>query len=279
VTSVGELLRECEAALPPGKASGSDAREILAALLDVPRFWPASHGEETVALSVRERVARAAALRSAGAPLQYASGKAAFRHLTLAVNRSVLIPRPETELLVDIVLGRGKQPGGTVVDIGTGSGAIAIALATEGKFDRIIATDISSEALEVARVNAETADARIELRAGSLLEPIAGEQFDVVVSNPPYIAEAEMQDLPEEVRDWEPRAALCSGPDGLDAIRALVAGAPGILVNGGLMALEVDSRRADLAADILRADGRYESIEILPDLTGRPRFVVANRRS
>jgi release factor glutamine methyltransferase len=278
VTSVGELLRECEAALPPGKSSGSDAREILAALLDVPRFWPASHREEPVALSLRERVARAAALRSAGAPLQYASGKASFRHLTLAVDQSVLIPRPETELLVDIVLARRKEPGGTVADIGTGSGAIAIALATEGRFARIIATDISAEALGVARGNAEAAQAKIEFRSGSLLEPILDEKLDVIVSNPPYIAESEMSDLPEEVRDWEPRAALCSGPDGLDAIRALVAGAPAVLVNGGLMALEVDSRRADLTADILRADGRYESIEVLPDLTGRPRFVVANRR-
>lgn len=279
MTSVGELLRECEAALPPGKSSGSDAREILAALLDVPRFWPPAHREETVPASIRESVARAAALRSAGAPIQYAAGKASFRHLTLAVNQSVLIPRPETELLVDIVLSRRAGAGGTIADIGTGSGAIAIALATEGKFARVIATDISSDAVAVARRNAEAMGAKIEFRIGSLLEPLAGDELGVIVSNPPYIAESEMSALPEEVREWEPRTALCSGPDGLDAIRALVAGAPSVLVNGGLMALEVDTRRADLTADILMSDGRYAAIEVLPDLTGRPRFVVATRRS
>jgi release factor glutamine methyltransferase len=195
------------------------------------------------------------------------------------VDRSVLIPRPETELIVDIVLSRRPELGGTVADIGTGSGAIAIALATEGNFERVIATDISSEALAVARRNAVAAQAKIEFRGGSLVEPLAGESLNVIVSNPPYIAESEMSALPEEVRDWEPHSALCSGPDGLDAIRTLVAGAPDVLVNGGLIVLEVDSRRADLTADILMADGRYADIEVLPDLTGRPRFVVAHRRS
>lgn len=217
-----------------------------------------------------------------GAPQQYATGQAAFRHLELFVDRSVLIPRPETEVLVDIVLSRAGSAR-IAADVGTGSGAIAIALATEGKFERVIATDVSSEALEVARRNADAYAAsiggRLELREGSLVEPLAGERIDVLVSNPPYIADDEMDSLPSEVRDWEPHIALASGPDGLDATRELIETAPDVLVPGGLLVMEVDCRRAERAADILRGDGRYDGVEILPDLTGRLRFVAARLRS
>jgi release factor glutamine methyltransferase len=169
-----------------------------------------------------------------------------------------------------------------VADVGTGSGAIALALATEGNFQRVIATDVSVAALDVAKKNAATYSSRIrgalEFRPGSLLEPLAGESLDALVSNPPYIAESEMESLPAEVRDWEPERALSSGPEGLDATIAIIAGAPDILVPGGLLALEVDTRRAGRTADILNADGRYEKIEIIADLTGRQRFVAARRR-
>lgn len=243
------------------------------------RSWPSLHSDEVLEDKSAAESIGAARLRALGAPIQYAVGKAAFRHLTLLVDKRVLIPRPETEMLVDIVLERARS--GSVADVCTGSGAIALALATEGGYDRVIATDLSIDALDVARENAArtgtSVRAKIELRHGSFLAPLAGELLDAVVSNPPYIAEDEMESLPPEVREWEPKDALQSGRDGLDAIRAITAGAPDVMKPGALLALEVDTRRADLASDILKSDRRYEKIEILDDLTGRPRFVLARR--
>ena len=280
--TVGILLEECEALLTPSHSARADSAEIVAAVMDVPRFWPRTHTGSAVADDVRERILAATALRAKGAPLQYAVGKAAFRHLTLTVNRSVLIPRPETELLVDLILSRTTGAGGVAVDIGTGSGAIALALATEGRFDRVIATDISDGALKVARANAVTYRDRItcalEFRQGSLTDPLLGESVQVLVSNPPYIADSELRELPPSVRDWEPERALFSGASGLDATGHLIAAAPDVLAAGGLIALEVDARRAGHVADILKDDGRYTDVEILPDLTGRPRFAAARRR-
>jgi release factor glutamine methyltransferase len=277
--TVGELVDTC-AGVIGGDDGLRDAREILAAVLDVSRSWPALHSGESVSEQATAEAVFASRMRATGKPMQYSVGKAAFRHLTLAVDERVLIPRPETEMLVDIVLDRVRR--GTIADIGTGSGAIALALATEGDYDRVIATDLSADALAVAKQNAARYADRIkgsfEFGVGSLLEPLRMETLDAVVSNPPYIADDEMAGLPEEVRDWEPRGALASGPDGLAATTEIIANAPGVLGRGGLLALEVDCRRAERTADILKADNRYEKIEIVADLTGRPRFVAARRR-
>jgi release factor glutamine methyltransferase len=277
--TVKELQQIC-AAIVEGRDAESDAREIVAAVLDVNRSWPALHPDEIVAEEAAAEMLSAARMRATGAPIQYCVGKAAFRHLVLRVTPSVLIPRPETEMLVDLVLSR--LTGGSIADIGTGSGAIALSLATEGEYDRVIATDISLEALEAAKENAAALKERIrgtlEFRRGSLLEPLRGETLDAVVSNPPYIAEPEMAELPPSVRDWEPEVALQSGSEGLDATRQIVAGAPDVLRHGGFLALEVDSRRAERTADILHVDGRYHQIEIIADLTGRNRFAIARRR-
>lgn len=275
-------MLECAAILGNGESAESDAREILATVLNVTRFWPAAHPTESVCATHREMALRAARSRASGMPIQYATGRAAFRHITLTVDRSVLIPRPETELLVDIVLARHTINGGTLADIGTGSGAIAIALAMEGRFDRVIATDISESALKMAEMNAASNAARlrcrIDFRAGSMLDPLLGEELDVLVSNPPYIRDSEMAELPPDVRDWEPRTALASGHDGLEATRRILQEAPAVLVSGGLIALEVDARRAGASADILRHDDRYTGVEIIADLAGRPRFIAATRR-
>jgi release factor glutamine methyltransferase len=212
-------------------------------------------------------------------PFAYAVGRAAFRHLTLSVDEHVLIPRQETEMLVDLVLGR--RNGGVAADVGTGSGAIAIALATEGKFDRVVATDIAVDALAVAKKNAAavaaTVTAPIEFRSGDLLAPLAGEQLDVLVSNPPYIAFEEARELPSSVRDWEPGLALFSGGEGLELTRRIVAGAPALLSSGGLLALEVDSRRATQVMASVAASGAFTAVELVQDLMGRDRFVLATR--
>jgi release factor glutamine methyltransferase len=184
---------------------------------------------------------------------------------------------------VEIVLdATADQRGGIVVDVGTGSGAIALSLASEGRFDRVIGTDISSDALAVAQGNlarcATTLRAPVELRAGSLLRPVHERPLRAVVSNPPYIASAEASALPASVRNWEPAVALFSGADGMDATARLVREASAALATGGLLALEVDARRASIAAELVATNGHYEDVRVVLDLTGRERFVVARRR-
>lgn len=210
-------------------------------------------------------------------PLQYIAGEAAFRNLRLYVDRRVLIPRPETEVLVDHVLAwaEGRQ-GLSALDIGTGSGAIALTLATERKaFERVVATDVSADALNVAEMNRETVGARVELRHGSLFEPVRGERFDVIVSNPPYVAEPERQELAPEVADWEPAGALFSGTEGLDIIRLLVRGAPDHLRPGGILALEIGAGQGEAVRSLALESREYSWVEVKSDLAGRDRIILA----
>ena len=292
--TVGSLVHDLSGRLPSSAESVREAREIVAALLDVPRHWPLLHGNRWLDATVWRRARAAASKRAAGAPLAYAVGKASFRTLTLDVDERVLIPRPETELLVDLVLER-CAPGGAAVDIGTGSGAIAIALATEGRFDRVIATDISTDAIGVASANARRIGANVEFECGDLLggcevRGARGEAgaapriphpvpFTAVVSNPPYIAFNEAVQLPGSVRDWEPPIALFSPQDGLAVTARLVRQAAPRLAPGGLLALEVDARRASLVAELVSRDQRYEHVDVHLDLAGRERFVLATRRN
>jgi release factor glutamine methyltransferase len=299
--TVAGLLDEVTAAL----GNPTEARELVAALFDAPRTWALLHAADRVGLPDRDRARLAAQRRRAGAPLAYAVGRAAFRHLMLDVDERVLIPRPETEVLVDLVLeeiGRSGPRGGVVVDIGTGSGAIALALATEGGalFSSVIGTDVSTDALAVAAANGRRLGVSVDWRHGADLAPVGGglprrretalqtEQrqrqrvavpLAAVVSNPPYISADDAWALPAAVRAWEPPVALLSGQDGLDATRAIVRGAGGVLVPGGLLAMEVDSRRAGCVAEIVTADGRYDEPQIRLDLTERARFVIARRHA
>lgn len=211
-------------------------------------------------------------------PLQYIDGTAAFRQLTLRVDPRVLIPRPETELLVQAVLDRvAGREGLRALDIGTGSGAIALALATEGPFARVVAVDVAEGALEVAMANAREAapDASVDFRRGSLFEAVAGERFDVVVSNPPYVGEEERDGLDAEVRDWEPPGALFAGTGGLEVIRPLVAQAPAHLHPGGLLALEIGAAQGEAVSDLIRATAAFAEPRVIADLAGRDRIVVA----
>ncbi|HEU0052461.1 MAG TPA: peptide chain release factor N(5)-glutamine methyltransferase [Longimicrobium sp.] len=210
-------------------------------------------------------------------PLQYIEGRAAFRDLLLAVDRRVLIPRPETEILVQAVLdwAKGKEAL-AALDVGTGSGAIALSLATEGPFAKVVATDVSPDALEVARANAAAcAPGLVDFRRGDLLEPVAGERFDVVVSNPPYVGEEERGTLDAEVRDWEPGGALFAGAGGLDVIRRLVEGAPRVLRAGGLLAMEIGAAQGEAVRALVRAAGGFSEAEVRRDLAGRDRVVTA----
>jgi release factor glutamine methyltransferase len=281
-TTVGALLNEMAAALAAAGVSDAarEARDMIAALRDAPRFWPTVNAHVAVSVEERRAARDAAAKRAAGAPFAYAVGTAAFRKLTLAVDERVLIPRPETELIVDLVLQlTDAWPGGTAIDVGTGSGAIALALATEGTFDRVLAGDISSDALEVARENSarvpEAARARLEFRAGSLLRPFESEQARIVVSNPPYLAGLDAASLPASVRSWEPAVALHGGPDGMAAYRALARDARAVLEPNGWLVMEVDSRRASWVVETLSLYDSYADIGVRLDLAGRERFVIA----
>lgn len=217
-------------------------------------------------------------------PLQYILGHQPFRELDLEVDSRVLIPRPETEVLVGEVLGwvGAREDAGTLdaLDVGTGSGAIALSLALEGGFRRVVGTDPASEALDVAGRNRAVAgfDERVELRVGAGYEGLEpGERFDVIVSNPPYVARSERADLEPEVLDWEPATALFAGEDGLDVVRSILVGAPDRLRSGGLLALEVGAGQAAAVRRILEAAAEWKDIEVRVDLTGRERIVMAIR--
>jgi release factor glutamine methyltransferase len=215
-------------------------------------------------------------------PLQYIAGDADFRQLRLRVDRRVLIPRPETELLVGEVLdwARGREAL-RALDLGTGSGAIALSLALEGPFREVVATDVSAEALALAAENHRSCcpAERVEFRRGHLFGPLAGERFDVVVSNPPYVAERDRDALDAEVREWEPAQALFAGEDGLELIREIVAAAPPHLRPGGLLALEVGADQAAAVAGLVRGQGDFEEPRVRRDLAGRERIVLAQRRA
>jgi release factor glutamine methyltransferase len=227
------------------------------------RFWPAV-----------ER-------RASGVPFPYVVGHVAFRTLQLRCDPRALIPRPETEGLVSLVLewsqgDEGRGQGGIAADVGTGTGCIALALAVEGPFERVIAVERSPEAGALARENVALVrpPVPVEVREGELLAPLAGARYRAIVSNPPYVTTAEYGALDPAVREHEPRAALVSGEDGLTATRALLAGAAGLLVPGGVLALEIDERRGDAVRALAHEHG-WARIGIHDDLFGRPRYALA----
>ena len=257
-----------------------DAEWLLAAALGVDRLQLYLKYDRPLRSEEREAFKPLLRRRAGREPLQYIIGRTGFRELELKTDPRVLIPRPETEVLVQEVLDWASAGAESVWDMGTGAGAVALSLAVEGTWTRVVATDVSPEALSVAADNAERYDlgGHVEFREGSLFEPLEeGERFDVIVSNPPYIAEGEKGELQPEVRDWEPPEALFAGEDGLDVIRQLVAGAPKHLLSGGLLALECGLGQAEgIAADV-QATGAFGAVRIRADLTGRPRFVTAER--
>jgi release factor glutamine methyltransferase len=234
--------------------------------------------------------------RAGGEPLQYVLGRWDFLGLDLLVDRRVLVPRPETEVVARIAIEEavrlGERRGGhdawlaaqtsyAVADLGTGSGAIALALATELPDAEVWATDASDDALAVARANAAgigSVATRVRLRSGSWFAALPTElrgRFKVIVSNPPYIAEREVAELPRDVADWEPRAALVSGPTGLEAIEEIVAGAPEWLdADGAALVVELAPHQADPALEVARAAG-FSDAHVARDLAGRDRVLVA----
>jgi release factor glutamine methyltransferase len=222
------------------------------------------------AASLRTAVRR----RAAGEPLPHITGRVGFRTLVLHCDRRALIPRPETEGLVDLLLARVRT--GHVVDIGTGTGCLALSLAAEGGFERITAVDRSPEALALAKANRETTSLEVRLVRGDLCRPLHSASADAVISNPPYLTEQEYATLDPSVKAWEPAEALVSGPDGLDATTRVLEGARSVLRPGGWLALELDHTRAGAVADKAGALG-WMDITIHADLFGRERYLLARR--
>lgn len=258
--------------------SRREARLIASGVMDCTPGELARRIDRGLPHTVADRIRAAARRRAGGEPLAYCVGTAAFRHLVLLVDGRVLIPRPETEIVVDEVLRVcSARPGGIAIDIGTGSGAIALALASEGRFDRVIATDVSADALAVAASNCArlgTGASPVELRAGTDLAPVSDVRARVIVSNPPYISYDEAVDLPSAVRDWEPATALFASDGGMARYDALLAGAPGCLEPGGWLVLEVDARRAGETAQRASRAG-FVDVRLVQDLSGRDRVLVA----
>lgn len=259
-----------------------DAEVLLADLLGCQRIdlylqfeRPVTPDEQS---AYRERIRR----RAAHEPVAYITGKKEFWSIELSVNADVLIPRPETETLVEQAVQRLRESGAKrIVDIGTGSGCVAIALATELPEARLIATDVSPAAVRVARANAEAAGVaeRVAVREGSLLEAVPERPLDAVVSNPPYIPTAEVATLMPEVRDFEPALALDGGADGLTVVTALVRDAGAALAPGGWLLLETAFDGAEAVAAVLAESGAFEAIETVPDLAGQPRVVCGRRKA
>ena len=254
-------------------ASGCDGDELLAEL-DQPATERMVHHLDSMVARVR-----------AGEPLQYVLGRWGFRHLDVMVDSRVLIPRPETELLVELaIVAVSDRPRPlTVVDLGTGSGVIGLSIASELWHDgmRVWLTDVSADALDVARANAVgigRAAAGVRVAHGEWFDALPHELrgcVDLVVSNPPYIADGDPR-VDALVRDWEPATALFAGVDGLDAVRAIVRESSTWLAPGGTLAIESGTGQGDAVAALMSAAG-LEDVQVTPDLAGHTRFVQSKR--
>lgn len=250
-----------------------EARWLIEAATGAP-FPATGYFEDDVRQKANELVGR----RIAGEPLQYVTGIAGFRRLEVSVGPGVFVPRPETEVLVDHVMGRLPE-GGTIVDLGTGSGAIALTIADERPDVRVIATEASAEALRWAHLNRSKLGSRVELLEGDLFRPLPEDlrgQIDVVVSNPPYIADDERTALPNDVLDHEPHIALFSGVEGTSIIEQIVHAAPGWLRHGGWLLIEISPHLQTVVPRIMRREG-FDEVDIHPDLAQRPRVVEGRR--
>lgn len=265
----GDALR---AAVDAMKAAGVetprlDAELLLAEATGWQRARLAANPEEEIPPAATRRFAEMVRRRLRREPVAYILGRRGFRQLELAVDPRVLIPRPETELLVELALELRPR---SVLDVGTGSGAVALAIAAELPDCAVSATDTSAPALAVARDNAERLGlaARIEFHQGTL--PPSAEGFDLVVANLPYVAEGDWRELQREVTEWEPREALLAGPDGLDAVRAVVPALAGVT---DTLALEIGEGQVAAVTELLGAAG-FAASEPRPDLAGIARIVI-----
>jgi release factor glutamine methyltransferase len=257
------------------------ACELLASrLLGCPRLEMKIRSGDLLQARLVEAMRRGVMRVGSGEPVQYVLGQWDFRGHTLKVDRRALIPRPETEQLVDSVLACAplwEQPHPAVLDVGTGTGCIAVSLALERPQGRYIGFDVSEEAVSLARENAEAlgvAD-RLVLVYGELSDLVEPETMDAVVTNPPYIATPDYDRLPVHIRQHEPRLALDGGPDGLQTIEAIATDAAMVLKSGGRVFMEIGADQAERVIALLSAIG-FVDAKVTKDLAGRDRFAAAS---
>ncbi len=278
--TVRALAQEAQSRLAAGphpERAARDAELLLRHALHCDGAWLFAHADDCIPGHCVQQLEPLLRRRMAGEPVQYILGEVEFFGLTFSVHPAVLIPRPETELLVEHVLdflrGRGHP---RVLDVGTGSGAIAVALAAECPQARCVAVDLSSTALSVAAENASrhgVAD-RIEFHISDLFSAVGGERFDCIVSNPPYVPLTDKDSLAVEVRDYEPELALFAGEDGLAIYRRLIQAAPDFLTQEGMLALEIGFGQRDSVAALL-AEANFQKIAFLSDYQQIPRVAIA----
>jgi release factor glutamine methyltransferase len=278
--SLTHWLHQGEARLRTGPhpdRARPDSELLLLHLLQRDRAYLLTHLDEILTAEGAVRYYALVDRRLAGEPIQYILGETEFYGLPFQVTRDVLIPRPETEHLVEQAIAlAGRFPQPRIVDIGTGSGAISVSLAHKLPQAQLTAIDISPAALAIAEKNAKLNEVPIRFLCGDLLAPVAAESFEIVVSNPPYVPAADRDSLAVEVREYEPGLALFAGDEGLEIYRRLIPEAFAVLVPGGFLALEIGFGQSPAIADLLAAYG-FRQIEFVPDLQGIPRVACAQR--
>ncbi len=269
-----------------------DAETLLLHLTGKNRAWLLAHLDDPFGGCTAVQFAALLNRRLTGEPIQYITGEAEFYGLPFHVTPAVLIPRPETEHLVERVLelvapgapepalslskGLAETWEGSILDVGTGSGAIAVTLAHHLPYARITAIDASAPALAIAEENAQRNSVTVRFLHGDLLAPVIGEQFHIIVSNPPYVSSADRDTLAVEVREHEPHLALFAGDDGLAIYRRLIPAAFRSLAPGGFLVLEIGCGQSAAVQAILASAG-FQHIHVTPDLQGIPRVVTAQR--
>lgn len=273
--TIREVVKSGTARLTPSPTAHRDAELLLLYTLSKDRAWLLTHPDAIIEPSALAQYEEKIVRRAKHEPIQYIIGEQEFYGLALRVTPAVLIPRPETEHLVEAVLSRLPHDGPLrIADIGTGSGAIAIALAHHLLQARIAALDISLEALSIARENAvrNGVQDRINFRESDLLSAVDAQQFDAIVSNPPYVSTKEELEL--QVRDYEPATALYAGESGLDIYRSLIPQAYAALKQGGWLMMEIGHNQRDPIADLLKG---WTDVTFINDLQGIPRVAIARR--
>jgi len=247
---------------------------LLAHVLSVDKTYLYTHDEREISGADIQRLEDAVYERISGVPIQYIVGRQEFFGRYFTVNPTVLIPRPETELLVEKVLELKPAQGACIIDVGTGSGCIGITLALEAKQTKVILADVSFEALQTARANARNLDAEVGIACMDLLEAASG-PFDFIVSNPPYVSRAETSRLQREVREHEPHVALFAADDGLAAYRQIVPSAQRLLHPGGHLIMEIGFGLEERVLSLF--DEHWERLPTGTDLQGIPRIICARR--
>lgn len=253
-----------------------DTEYIFSETLGMPRLELKLQGAKSLSSDEISKINSLMERRIGGEPLQYILGKAYFRNLCLGVGPGVLIPRPETELIIDLAAPYIRK-GTRIADVGTGSGAIALAAGYEFPDSIVTGIDISDAALARAESNRTLLGIEnVSFVKGDLLAAFPENSFDIVLSNPPYVTDSEYDLLPSEVRDHEPENALRAGADGLDIIRRLLDNAARVLVRGGVIIIECGAGQSDALKSIVDPDF-FSLPEMLPDLTGRFRFLMVSK--